>query len=290
MEPNFTKKEKLAGFFIISVFVLLIAVVVTIGRGKDWFAKNVIYYTTFDESYNLEENASVKIYNADIGKVLKITPVKDKVKVKLAIQEDFSIRITTDSIATVKSPTFIGSEYVSIKPGAAENSMIPEGGDILSAPKKSLTDLLEEFEVEKTAKMLVTAFQELSFLAETLRDPDGPFFTALESINGTFTNFELILSEIKEGKGTVGSLLQSRALLDNVHENLDTVKDILDNVAKGSREIPETMRSAREGVKEIRKSVENIDKVVQSLKKNFLIQKNLPVDKKVESIDAGLRD
>ncbi|GAF95450.1 unnamed protein product, partial [marine sediment metagenome] len=37
MELDFTKKEKSAGIFIIGISILLLATVIIIGRGKDWF-------------------------------------------------------------------------------------------------------------------------------------------------------------------------------------------------------------------------------------------------------------
>ena len=112
MELDFSKKEKIVGTFIISVTVLLLVTVVIIGRGKDWFKKYITYYTVFDEGYNLQPDTAVKLFSANIGKVKDITLVGDKVEVTLKILDDFRSRIRTDSIATVKSPTLIGSEYI----------------------------------------------------------------------------------------------------------------------------------------------------------------------------------
>ena len=57
MEMEFSRIERLVGMFIIGVFMLLLATLVIIGRGKDWFETYITYYTTFNESYNLQENA-----------------------------------------------------------------------------------------------------------------------------------------------------------------------------------------------------------------------------------------
>jgi len=59
-----------------------------------------------------------------IGKVKKITLTDDKVKVEQAILQEYASRIRNDTIAIVESPTFIGSEYVSIKPGAFDAPVI----------------------------------------------------------------------------------------------------------------------------------------------------------------------
>ncbi|MCK5192861.1 MAG: MCE family protein, partial [Desulfobulbaceae bacterium] len=125
MELDFNKKEKTAGIFIIGIAILLLATVIIIGRGKDWFKTYITYYTAFEESYNLMVDTPVKLFNADIGKVKDITPVGNKVKVTLIILKDYQSRIRTDSVATVESPTLIGSEYISIIPGSKDAPLIP---------------------------------------------------------------------------------------------------------------------------------------------------------------------
>jgi len=296
MELDFNKKEKIAGIFIIGISILLLATVIIIGRGKDWFKTYITYYTAFEESYNLMVDTPVKLFNADIGKVKDITLVGDKVKVKLLILKDYQSRIRTDSVATVESPTLIGSEYISIIPGSKDAPLIPQEGDIPSRAKRSIADLLNEFQVEKTIKMVVDAVQEISRIVLLLRDPGGPLFTALDNANKTLAHIEKITRDISSGKGTLGNIVKSRDLLDHIHQNLDKVEDavdtlktILSNIEQGSHDIPKVTQSATKGINEIRSAVEDIDKVVQSLKQNFLIRSNLPPETKGENVDAGLR-
>jgi len=296
MELDFNKKEKIAGIFIIGISILLLATVIIIGRGKDWFKTYITYYTSFEESYNLMVDTPVKLFNADIGKVKDITPVGNKVKVKLIILKDYQSRIRTDSVATVESPTLIGSEYISIIPGSEDAPLIPQEGDIPSRAKRSIADLLNEFQVEKTIKMVVDAVQEISRIVLLLRDSEGPLFAALDNANKTLAHIEKITRDISSGKGTLGNIVKSRDLLDHIHQNLDKVEDavdtlktILSNIEKGSHDIPKVTQSATKGIHEIRSAVEDIDEVVQSLKQNFLIRSNLPPEIKAENVDAGLR-
>lgn len=296
MELDFNKKEKTAGIFIIGIAILLLATVIIIGRGKDWFKTYITYYTAFEESYNLMVDTPVKLFNADIGKVKDITPVGNKVKVTLIILKDYQSRIRTDSVATVESPTLIGSEYISIIPGSKDAPLIPQEGDIPSRAKRSIADLLNEFQVEKTIKMVVDAVQEISRIVLLLRDPEGPLFAALDNANKTLAHIEIITRDISSGKGTFGNIVKSRDLLDHIHQNLDKVEDavdtlktILSNIEKGSHDIPKVTQSATKGIHEIRSAVEDIDEVVQSLKQNFLIRSNLPPETKAENVDAGLR-
>ncbi len=209
MRITFDAREKTVGAFMVIMVILLLAIVVMLGRGKDWFETYVTYYTVFDEAYNLNENAQVKLYKADIGKVKSVRLEGDKVKVKLAILEDYASRIKTDSVAIVESPTFIGSEYVSIKPGTPKAAPIPENGTIPSKAKKSLDDVMAEFEVEKTAKMFVKSLQAISEIVENLLDPKGPLYTSLDSMAEAMAHIEAVTREIRDGVEEVDKVVQS---------------------------------------------------------------------------------
>jgi len=272
MEFDFNKREKIVGVFILCIAILLLTTVVIIGRGKDWFKKYVTYYTIFDQSYNLEVNTPVKLHNADIGKIKKIDLVGDKIKIKLYILDEFRSRIRTTSRATVQSPTFIGSEHIAIIPGKDDAPLIQEGGIIPSKKKKSVADILEEFQVEKTAKKIVDAFQEITAMVQILRDPQGPFFTALDRLNRTLANVEKITFLVVSGGGTVGGLIKSRALLDQIHNNLDGVGTIIENISEASAKTPATMDQMQENLatlQEIEKglleSVPNIQRIVKDV-------------------------
>jgi phospholipid/cholesterol/gamma-HCH transport system substrate-binding protein len=303
MKVVYKKKEKIVGTFFVLIAVLLLSTVVLIGRGKDWFRTYVTYYTIFKEGYNLQENAEVKLTKANIGRVNKISLSEDKVKVELAILQEYASRIKIDSIATVESPTLIGDEYVSIKPGSKDALTISEGGVIPSKEKRSINDFLSEFEVEKTSKMFVKALQNISAITKDLRDPQGPLF-------GTLDNLNRIVGDIQEGKrvekilenvktttaktpDTVEmlneNLAQLKQILKDTKESVSLIKVTLKNIEKGSHDIPRVTESTKKGVQEIRDSVENIDKVIQSVQKSFLIKSNIPPETQVENIDAGLR-
>jgi methyl-accepting chemotaxis protein len=176
---------------------------------------------------------------------------------------------------------------------------------------------MTELEVEKTAKMFVRSLQAISEMVEHLRDPEGPLYTSLDSMAEAMAHIQAVTREIREGKGSIGRLVQSEELLQNIYEKLNNVNrilknienatekapgimddlkksmnminQILANIEKGSQDVPVVTKSTKHGISEIRDSMEEVDKVVQSVQKNFLIRPNLPPEPKGENIDAGLR-
>lgn len=298
---DFNSKEKIVGTFLICVLILLLSMVVLIGRGKDWFKKNIIYYASFSESYDIDTNASVKLFNADIGKVTKVTLVGDKVEFTLAIFEDYAHRIKTDSLATVDGISYIGKKYISLKPGSQGAEILRYGGDIPTAEKKSISDILAEFEIEKTAKMVIKSIQDLSELVQMLKDPKGPLFTALKSINKTLFEIENRIGLIMESSVVASSKFpetvdQFNTDLEKIHEigehlleNIAIVKTILTNLERGSEDIPPVTRSVKDKLQKAGELMEDAGQITKSLKKNILLRSNIPATPKGDSVDAGLR-
>ncbi|MCG8470653.1 MAG: MlaD family protein [Desulfobacterales bacterium] len=301
MIVRYDTREKVVGAFMLFILAVLAVTILTIGRSKDWFREKVIYYATFQESYNLERNASVKLFNADIGKVTDISLIGNMVHVRLSIFAEYASRIRKDSMATVSSVNYIGSKYISIRPGSSDSPLILEGGEIPSEEQKSLTDILADFEVEKTARKVIRAVQDISDVASLLKDPNGPLFEALSSINASLDAVESRVGVILDSLAvSVDKVPHTVDLVDRdlqkiyelgvaLEENIAVLRTILDSVEKGSRDVPTITKTTVKGIDEIRVGVENIGDVVSSLKKNILIRGNLPPGPKVKGDDAGVR-
>lgn len=314
MELKFSRMDRVVGVFIIVVLALMVGSVVLIGRGKDWFRPTVTYFAEFKENYNLAPGSPVKLYKADIGKVRSVALVGDAVRVRLSIYEEYRTRFREDTVVTVESPTLIGSEYVAVRPGKPESRLIEPGGTVKSEEKRTLSEILAEYEVEETARRLTETIRNLADIIDELRDPDGPLFRSLNSIEKNLRNVETVTADLKDGKGTVGQLLRSDELIDrvntsmerldhvlqnlegatpevtaNLKESMEKIREITAHLEKGSRDVPAVIRTTKRGIQEIRDGVDEINRVVKSLEKNPLIKGNLPAKPEGKDLDAGLR-
>ena len=291
MELKYSKKEKVVGIFIIFICVLLLSTIIILGRGKNWFQDYNTYYTIFDESYNLKVGADVKLFKTNIGKVKAIS-VENKVKIKLAILEKYESRIRTNTLTTVESPTFVGSEYISIIPGSSDAPLLAQEGEIPSKAKKSIADILNEFEVEKTAKKFVQAIQDIAEFTQALKDPQGPLFSALENINKTTQHIEIITKKIEAGDGTVGNLLTSTQLLDAILFRIESVGEILTYLSEASSKTPDTVDQVQSSLTDVKEITDGVTQSV-ALLKNILteFEKNMPnIQSILENAEKGSRD
>jgi len=294
MNPKFkySVMEKVVGIFMLSILILLLSTVILLGRGKNWFQKYNMYYTSFNESYNLQPGAAVKYLETDIGKVKDVRLVENRVEIRLAILEEYASRIRADVVAKVESPTFIGSEYIAVIPGSIDARLIPPGGELTSAARKNIFDYLDEFEVEKTARALAIAVQTFSSLVEDFKDPEGPFLSALDNFNRTSIHVENIVRRIEMGEGTVGRLLKSTELLDSALDRLNKVDAILDPLAEASAKTPETMDMLQESLAQIdglRAGLAHNMALIQDLLE--VMQANMPrLESILKNVEQGSRN
>ena len=70
MEEGFTRKEQLAGGFLLVLIIFTVVTLLVIAQGKGWFQSQNTYLIKFRQGYNLHQGSLVKMFNAEIGKVV----------------------------------------------------------------------------------------------------------------------------------------------------------------------------------------------------------------------------
>lgn len=312
MRLQYSTMERMTGAFILLTLIVFLFTVAVVGRGKNWFRKHVVYYTTFEEGYNLVSGSRVKLLGTDIGSVTDVLLTKsNKVKVKVNVLAEYASRIRADSVATVESPTVIGSEYINIRPGTSKAAVIPPEGLIPSKEKKKFIEYLEQYEIGTKLEYIGKILEDLAQITDQLKDPKGPFF-------GTFSNLQQITGTVEAGEGSLGRVIKSDELYEHIQAELDAVDTFVatlqetadhlvragasieegsEHLEKATREGPEMvdktqklldrllrvtliMEKVMTEVPEIsaqaREGMQEVNRILDSVKENFLIRPNLP--------------
>lgn len=318
MRLQYSTMERMTGAFILLTLIVFLFTVAVVGRGKNWFRKHVVYYTTFEEGYNLVSGSRVKLLGTDIGSVTDVLlTTGNKVKVRVKVLAEYASRIRANSVATVESPTVIGSEYINIRPGTSKAAVIPPEGMIPSKEKKKFTEYLEQYEIGAKLENIGKILEDLALITDQLKDPKGPFF-------GTFSNLQQITGTVETGEGSLGRLIKSDELYEHMDTFVATLQETADhlvragvNIEKGSEhlekatregpemvdktqelldrllkvqvilekvmtEVPEISAQAREGMQEV-------NRILDSVKENFLIRPNLPPPPESETHGLEIR-
>ena len=288
----------MVGFFIVITMCLALGILVFIGRGQHWFKKKTTYYTYFDEGYNLKRGAQVKIFNTWVGFVEKVelTP-KNRVKITIKIFENDASKIRANSVATVDSPTIIGSEFIAITPGSPEKPAIPEGGIITSKAKKNIGEYLKKYEIQQKIEDFGQLISDLRIVMERLKDPEGPLFSVLYDI-------KKITNKLNKGESSLGQLImeedlyrEARIAIKDLTDASTSINELSNSISDGINLLPDTMEKINEIVykidhiisrlktaaerapsmqRQIEDALTETNRILESLKKNFFIRHNLP--------------
>jgi phospholipid/cholesterol/gamma-HCH transport system substrate-binding protein len=325
MRLQYSSMEKLTGAFILLTLLILLFTVAVVGRGKNWFRKHVTYYTTFKEGYNLVTGSRVKLFGTDIGSVTDVELTENNlVRMRIRVLAAYASRIRIDSIASVESPTFIGSEYIALTPGSTDAPVIPPGGNIISKEKKKFTEYLEEYEFERTLKLVRDILENLVTITTQLQESTGPLF-------GTLENIRQLSTTVNEGEGTLGLIIKSDELYQNIMSELDSIgklvaslrktvdhfsqagadfektaknveefthgasemtdkiQELLERLLRVSVLLERAMTDVPEISRQAREGMREVNRILDSVKENFLIRPNLPPAAAPESHGLEIR-
>jgi phospholipid/cholesterol/gamma-HCH transport system substrate-binding protein len=312
---NYSRTEKLAGLFLFLAILAGLGTILLVGQGKGWFQQTQTYLVNFPQSYNLQQGASVKMFNTEVGTVtrLRIIRVRDENQVEVTIRVNAKYRdlIRLDSVAQVESPTILGSEFLSISPGTYGYPAIEPYGTIPSRVRKTLADYLEEFQPEESLRQAKQFVANLAYLSEQFKSHEQKLLSTLKHFD------ELVISVI-EAKGTLGKLLMEKdmynrmenavlkvenilknsekisgdikissakvpLLLDKVNQELDQVKCLLADLRKASGQLPGLLETTDEAARTGKE-------VIDAVKANPIIKWTTPKPPPSESIHLEPRD
>jgi phospholipid/cholesterol/gamma-HCH transport system substrate-binding protein len=185
------KRGVIVGIFIFLGIVIFITGVFTVGTQRKTFAQSVTVKSIFDNVGGLQEGNNVWLSGVKIGTVKKISfHGTTQVEIVMNIDKDVQSHITKDAKTRISSDGFIGNRIVEIFGGTASAPMVSEG-DYLEIGKSVSTDDL------------------LATLQENNKN--------LLDITG---DLKIISRGIREGKGTIGKLINDPSIADNLRATL----------------------------------------------------------------------
>ena len=314
MEEGFSRKEQLAGGFLLVLIIFTVVTLLVIAQSKGWFQTQNTYRIKFRQGYNLLQGSLVKMFNTEIGKValLSITQTTERpqVEVVIKVNQEYANLIRQDSVAEVVSPTLIGSEYVDISPGTSGYPKIEPHGDIPSRERKSATEHLADLASEENIQKVKVMLSHLAQFSEDLKNDEKILQAALNHIDEVFLN-------LAEGKGTLGMLVMQKDLYSrmnqalsnmdkfmveakillvdlkpttqnlgvftkSINQEMEPLKAIMANIKAGSEELPDLMEAATGTARSAKDTMD-------AIKANPLIRMTAPTGAKSQTIHVAPR-
>jgi phospholipid/cholesterol/gamma-HCH transport system substrate-binding protein len=239
--------ERVAGLFVIAVFLAAGMLITFVAKHQEWFAALYEINAVFEHGNDVQPNTIVYIEGIEVGKVSKISfNEQNKVELVLSIKQRFDRQIRKDSYAAIKRPNLFGSPVMDITLGSPREPMLQEGDYIKVADvsEVSMKDLIYvSNNLVQVVKEFVNPFgpyqkvlKNVETITGRLEKSESSFWQMFADDGKFFKDSREILAGINEHMKTNNSIpieLSKRSeLIVNLSDKLDKQTDVLFSVAQ----------------------------------------------------------
>jgi phospholipid/cholesterol/gamma-HCH transport system substrate-binding protein len=195
------------GLTVVVASVTLAVLIFLMSGTGGWFTHKIVLRSYFDNAQGLREGAPVRLSGVDIGNVTGVRVVNGKpltpVEVTMKVSTKYSFNLHKDSVTMLSTAGILGETYVDIESATAKGPEATDG-DIL-------------------------ATREAPAIEDVVRASQG----TLENIDTLLKRVDRIMAFIESGQGSIGKVIYSPALYDQLNAAVVEFKGLVDDVQSG---------------------------------------------------------
>jgi len=213
------------GAFIVATLAILAAGVFIIGSKQYLFSSTYQVKAQFDDVVGLDAGGDVRVGGVHSGSVRSIVlPHRpgEKVTVVMDLRQSTHEIIKRDSVASIETEGLLGNQYLAISFGSAGAADVRDGDIIASQPPLEMSALLR-----KMSGILDSSQQ------------------AIQNATGATEHLEAISAKIDGGQGTVGALVNDKALYNNLEQTTSALQDTMVHAQAGVTDFQEDMEALK---------------------------------------------
>ena len=235
------------GAFVLAGLVFLVVLLYMIGRNSNMFGSNFTLTAQFENVQGLKTGNNVRYGGIDIGTVKNINILNDTLmEVVMTIDDKMKSIIHKNALASIGTDGLVGNKIVNIVSVKGSSTLVGDG-DIMAT--KSLTDMDEMLQtLDKTnndiniiAGEMKTAMQRINSsdalwgllsdkeLPQQLKSSVANIRLATIKANSMVNDLNMIVHDVKSGKGSAGVILTDTILVHNLNAAILKIKTVGDS-------------------------------------------------------------
>jgi phospholipid/cholesterol/gamma-HCH transport system substrate-binding protein len=228
------KKAVIFGFIALPVAVLA-ALTFLWAYNSGMFKRMVNLKTVVHSAHGIDTQTAVTLSGIAIGNVTNVQlQDQDAIEVSFRVDSAYAARIREDSLLTLSSVNIIGAKEIRVHGGSKGAPAVKDGDFIAAEESVDMGNLMD-----RVNPILVAAERMVGRLDKMLEEfPD-------DRLNSSVTNLSGILSDIKEGKASMGKLVSTDngEFYHKLNKLVAKLNDISDKVDDAAKHLPETMEN-----------------------------------------------
>ncbi|HJW30253.1 MAG TPA: MlaD family protein, partial [Saprospiraceae bacterium] len=230
------------GIFVLAGLFFLILTLYLLGKNKNLFGSTFALKAYFGNVSGLRAGNNVRFSGIEVGTVKKVKILSDTmIEVTMAIDTKVKKFIMKNAEVTIGTDGFVGNKIVNIS-SVAKPSKPVDDGDLLVSRK--ITDVEEMLKtLDKTNRNIAViseglketvqrlkeskAFWSLlndSTLPRGIRNSVANVRNASSKANELADQLNQVIADVRNGKGTIGNLLNDTVFVHNLNEAAGKIK------------------------------------------------------------------
>jgi phospholipid/cholesterol/gamma-HCH transport system substrate-binding protein len=212
---------KVGLFFIFGVATLLI--VYELLGGFNLLSPGETYTTSFQSANGLRVGDLVRLSGVDVGAVTDLRVADRAIEVSLRVDRGTAIK--TDTTATIKFTSLLGTNFVDLSFGSAAAAPLPPGGRIAGKEGADLNTIVAQAQ-ELTTSLNANQQRLFDKVDRLMGDQENGLQETVSNLNG-------LLTDIRAGKGTLGKLVTDEKLYVELKGSFEQFHTISQKMARG---------------------------------------------------------
>jgi phospholipid/cholesterol/gamma-HCH transport system substrate-binding protein len=224
--------ELKVGVLVIISLAILVAIVVLVLGVESPFARRYTLYTFLPNIGGLRQDSPVMLEGVTVGSVdsYEFAELEKGVRIKMRIMSKYENRIRTDSIAHLRSQGLLGDKYIEISQGTADGRVLKEGEAITGAPPLDLDEMIAR--ANHTFDNLGDTVGNIKVITGNMKDGRGTVGKLLND-DQVYSNLNDILVKTGKGKGSVGKLINDDKFYNELSAMAANLRIATDNIKAG---------------------------------------------------------
>jgi phospholipid/cholesterol/gamma-HCH transport system substrate-binding protein len=250
--------------FKVGIFAVIVILVSWWGLswlgGQDLFKSYNTYYVYYEEvSKDLQVSSRIYIRGVNVGNVRNIELKDNKVKVEIAIEDQYAHMIRENSVARI-TEGMMGGAQIDIIQGNSE-SVAHDGATLIGELDEGLMGLIAE-KIDPLMNNLTTTIEKLSV---TVDGVNTILADNTENITNLIANLEGMSAELngilRDSKGDIDNILGDvSSFTTMLKQNSTTIESMLQNLDKFSGDVADSNL-----VEQLSGTVERINTIIAAI-------------------------
>src|SRR5208282_1060653 len=257
---------------VFALATLSVLIFVMSGTGG-WFTSKITLRSYLDNAGGLREGAPVRLAGVDIGNVKGIRIVEGKpstpVEITMRVNTKYKFNLRKDSVTLLSTAGVLGETFVDVDSSAAKGPLAVDGDTLPGRDQPQIEDVVRAS--QGTLQNMDSLLKRVDRIVAFIESGQGTIGKVIYSpalydqLNATVTEFKGLVDDIQSGKGSLGPLLTSDEAYKKLTAAIDKVNLMVDDLQAGKGTAgkllkdPELFDNANKTIANVRQLTDDIN-------------------------------